>query len=119
MKLPDYLLVLESRARLAFAITDDAASDDEVQAFRDDLGVEVGEHAHDTAEDFLHSGYAFTPELGSPVVAILSAGGPDVRLVRDGDDYALTAYAPGHRDVELTSEAITRWGHLIDAQHTA
>ena len=73
----------------------------------DDTGEQV-------AEDYLHSGYPFTPAPGTATVAVLAAGGPEIHLARHGDGYALTGYMPGHRDAVRTSPAIDAWGRLRD-----
>ena len=111
--LPRHLALLDERARLALAILDGTASDDEHAALRDSLDLEADD-LETAAEDYLHSGYAFTPSPGTATVAVLAAGGPEIHLARHGDGYALTGYTPGHRDAVRTSPAITAWGRLRD-----
>ena len=113
MNLAEHLAQIEERARIALAVDDGTATDDERTSLptMDDVTPEQAAYA------FLLGGYALTPAPGSPVIAVLSVGAPNVQIIRDGDRYALTAYAPGHADTELWSETVTRWGRMI-AQET-
>lgn len=115
MNLHDYLNVLESRAALALAIVGGLASDDETRAFADTLGLSPDDDIDAEADTYLTSpGYPFTREAGSPVVAVLAVGGPDIRLIRDRTGYTLTAYSPGHPGASRASQTISRWGRMID-----
>lgn len=113
MNLPQHLALLDERARLALAITDGTASDDEHTAFRESLELEADDTDHE-ADAYLHSGYAFTTAPGSATVAVLAVGGPEIHLARHGGGYVLTGYAPGHAEAVRASDAITAWGQLRD-----
>lgn len=119
MNLHDHLADLEDRARLAFAILDGTATDQDRAAFREALSLSADDDTDAEAEDYFSPGYDFTPEPWSPVVAVLTVGGPDIRVIRDGDDYTLVGYAPGHPGAARSSAVITRWGRLLEAHHTA
>lgn len=111
-----HLALLDERARLALEVIDGA----DPMPLLESLSLEdTDETGEQVAEDYLHSGYAFTTVPGSATVAVLAAGGPEIHLARHGDGYVLTGYMPGHRDAVRTSPAITAWGRLRDTEHTA
>lgn len=112
MNLAQHLAQIEGLARVALAVEDGTATDDERTALLT-VNDESPEHA---ATAVLHSGYPFTPSPDSPVIAVLAVGAPDIRMTRDRDGYALTAYAPGHPHAELRTETVTRWGRMIDQE---
>lgn len=106
-----HLALLDERARLALAVLEG----DDAMPLLESLGIEdTADTGEQVAEDYLHSGYPFTPAPGTATVAVLAAGGPEIHLARHGDGYALTGYMPGHRDAVRTSPAITAWGRLRD-----
>ena len=106
-----HLALLDERARLALAVLEG----DDAMPLLESLGIEdTADTGDQVAEDYLHSGYPFTPAPGTATVAVLAAGGPEIHLARHGDGYALTGYMPGHRDAVRTSPAITAWGRLRD-----
>ena len=114
--LHEHLALLDERARLAFAVIDG----EDAMPLLASLGLEdADETGEQVAEDYLHSGYAFTTAPGSATVAVLAVGGPEIHLARHGDGYALTGYMPGHRDAVRTSPAITAWGRLRDTEQPA
>lgn len=109
--LTDHLELLDERARLALAVIEG----DDAMPLLESLGLEdTDDTGEQVAEDYLHSGYPFTPAPGTATVAVLAAGGPEIHLARHGDGYALTGYMPGHRDAVRTSPAIDAWGRLRD-----
>lgn len=119
MNLHDHLADLEDRARIAFAILDGESTIADRAAFREALALGPHDDLTEEAQDYFGPGYDFTPEAGSPVVAVLTVGGPDIRVIRDGHDYTLVGYAPGHPGAARSSAVITRWGRLLEAHHTA
>ena len=118
MNLHDHLADLEDRARIAFKILDGDDTGQDRAAFREALALTPDDDLTEEAQDYFGPGYEFTPDAGSPVVAVLTVGGPDIHVIRDGADYSLVGYRPGHPGAARSSAVITRWGQLLDAQRT-
>lgn len=115
-----HLLDLEQRARLALAILNDEASDDDAAAFRDLLDLDPaddGEHdaqTHDEAFSYVQGGLAFTPDDAGTVLAVLAWGGPTIQLVREGDSAALIAWDASRSTASRRSAVVDAWAAAID-----
>lgn len=105
---------VERSARTAFAILDEQATDIERAQYAEHAGVELGE-VEAEADAALLGGYAFTADHGSPVVAVLAVGGPDIRLMHEGRCHVLVGTLGGVR-LERYSPVLNRWGEHIAQQ---
>ncbi|MGP5641030.1 hypothetical protein ACTXPS_16510 [Brachybacterium tyrofermentans] len=101
----------EDNVSTAFAILDEQATDGQRAQYAETAGVELAE-VDAEADAALLGGYAFTADPDSPVVAVLAVGGPDIRLMADGQCYVLVGTLGGMH-LERYSPILNRWGAYI------